>query len=90
VREQKDPSSLVAHLRQHRLEVREKARDVEGRAAGLSLVPQIIVGEKVRRRGEQLTQGRPAEGDDRGVGGVRARGGEPLAIIRRAGDRIQE
>ena len=45
VGEQKDSPSLVASRSDHRLEGGE-ARDMEGRAAGLALVPQIIFGEK--------------------------------------------
>ena len=41
---QKDPPALGAGLRQQRLQIGEKARDMKARAARLALVPEIIVG----------------------------------------------
>jgi hypothetical protein len=67
-------------LRNNRLEAGEKAGDVKRRLGGLSLVPQIIIGQKMRRRRDELTQRRPAEDDDGGVRGTHARGSKPFAI----------
>jgi hypothetical protein len=53
-------------------------------------VAQVIAGEKARRRRDELTQGRPAERDDRGVRSVRAGGGKPLSIEGGSSDRIRK
>ena len=90
VGEKKDSPALAAELRHYRLEGVKKACDMKGGAARLALVPQIVVGQKMRRRRDKLAERRPTEGDDRGVRGGYAGGGEPFAIERRAGDRVEK
>jgi hypothetical protein len=82
VRQQKDPAPRRLCLCEDRLQIGEKAHDVQAGLAGHRLVLLVVSGNEI-----SFPQRRPAERDNAGIGSRNVGSGEPFAIERSASDR---